>query len=145
MREILFRGQIRRKGEKIKNFAGDPMPSKWVYGGVSQSKYTFSVIYGQKPVAQYPVYSDTVGQYTGLTDKNDKEIFEGDIVSTPKYGVDDGRGRNYCGKDKFVVRYADGTYTLENKRRVFCLRPDADAEVIGNIYDNPELLEAKNG
>ena len=44
------------------------------------------------------------------------------------------------GKDKFAVGYADGTYTLTNGRRRFYLRPDADVEVIGNRWDNPELL-----
>ncbi len=91
----------------------------------------------------YPVDPATVGQYTGLTDKNGKKIFEGDIVATPKYGIDNEKGQNYSGKDKFAVGYSDGTYTLENGRRRFCLRPDVDAVVCGNIYDNPELLEAK--
>lgn len=93
--------------------------------------------------SEYQVASDTVGQYTGMTDKNEVKIFEGDIVSTPKYGVDNGKGQNYSGKDKFVVGYSDGTYTLENSWRKFCLRPDIDAVVCGNIYDSPELLEVK--
>ena len=44
MREILFRGQLRRKGEKV-NMAGEPLPSIWKYGGVSQIKPGGAVIY----------------------------------------------------------------------------------------------------
>lgn len=50
MRELLFRGQTRRKGEKILNMRGDPAPSKWVYGGVFQGAGDFSVMYSAHPV-----------------------------------------------------------------------------------------------
>lgn len=90
---------------------------------------------------KYRADSNTVCQYTGLKDKNGKKMFEGDIISTPKYGVDNGKGQNYSGKDRFLIGYGDGTYYLENKLRKFCLRPDSTCEVIGNIFDNPELLE----
>lgn len=142
-REILFRGKRLDNGE-------------WAYGYLEKRP---SAIQGPDyggpwyiwtpPVdpddsgGYYNVDPATVGQYTGLMDKIGKKIFGGDIVTTPKYGVDNGKGQNYSGKDKFVVGYSDGTYTLENGRRKFCLRPDIDAAVCGNIYDNPELLEVK--
>lgn len=87
------------------------------------------------------VYPETVGQYTGLNDMTGKKIFEGDIVETPKFGVDDGRGRNYPGKDNFLVGFENGTYFLQNKNRRFCLRPDETVKIIGNIHDNPEMFE----
>ena len=143
-REILFRGKRLDNGE-------------WTYGSfipdlleVYQNKsekwlgdWGFIKPFGKTKEERLMVEVNraTVGQYTGLTDENGKKIFEGDIVKTSKYGVDNGRGQNYSGKDKFAVGYADGTYTLTNGRRRFYLRPDADVEVIGNRWDNPELVE----
>lgn len=82
----------------------------------------------------------TLGAYTGIADKNGKMIFDGDIVRTKKYGKERG-GCNWSDYDVFQVAYADGGYHLFNKWRRFNLRPDTGAEVIGNIYDNPDLLE----
>ena len=128
MREILFRGKRKDTGE-------------WVYGN-----YLYDGVY-KKHYLTKPgefcgeVIPETLGQYTGVKDKNGKEIFEGDIIKTPKYGAENGKGVNFNGADRFVVRYANGTYVLENIKRSFCLRPDISAEIIGNVHDNPELLE----
>ena len=135
MREILFRG--REKGG-----------TKWFEGDMSYLVHDKCACYifppnGYDSPDRYEVDPATVGQYTGLTDKNGAKIFEGDIISTPKFGVDSGKGVNFSGKDKFIVGYDDGTYLLENRLRRFCMRPDKGAEVIGNIYDNPELMEDK--
>jgi len=71
----------------------------------------------------------TLLQFTGLFDKNDKEIYEGDIVA---WGWQKkGKGEVVYEHDQFVVRYNNGFMYFQH--------PEA-YEIIGNIYENPELL-----
>lgn len=144
MREILFRGQTRRKGEKVW-MDGSPVESNWVYGGVLCGSGDHSIIYQTDPdIEKKVVYTDTIGQYTGLTDKNGTKIFEGDIV---KFKHDDELGkkiyyRNYA--VEFVNTYVTYGLRLRNGSIHFPFKRSTalqhDAEVIGNIYDNPELI-----
>lgn len=130
MREILFRGQLRRKGEKV-NMAGEPLPSIWKYGGVAQYGGG-AVIYQAEPeIKKFPVYGDTVGQYTGLTDKNGVKIFEGDIV---RIG-----GVNYLVIFNTLGGCAE--FALKDDAPFGFDYVNVPMEVVGNIYDNPELLE----
>lgn len=128
MREILFRGQTRRKGEKVW-MDGSPVDSNWVEGyGVCMGKGDFSVIYAGSPVEKFPVYTDTVGQFTGMTDKNGEKIFEGDIL----------RSANI-----FVVNFENGAFVLlfgEDGSEYTHDHFLDEMEIIGNIHDNPELL-----
>ena len=147
MREILFRGQTRRLGEKVW-MNGEKVPSNWVYGGVCHGKYAFSIIYGsmdeerENPIEKHVVYTDTVGQYTGLTDKNGKKIFEGDIVVCSQE-----INGNFIDKHIEIgyVEMKHGAFGLHRKQGYY--RPfkdwleDYEYEVIGNIHDNPELLK----
>lgn len=143
MRELLFRGQQRKKGEKVR-LDGSPVESSWFYGnGVFQSKGDFSIIYQSEPeFSKHSVYSDTVGQYTGLTDKNGVKIFEGDIVEDIDAGL---LGRvifatatnGYDGMAGFMVDDIDDG--LQNYNSFW-----GSVEVIGNIHDNPELLDCLN-
>jgi hypothetical protein len=151
MREILFRGQTRRFGEKIKNFAGDPMPSNWVYGGVCQGTGDFSIIYGsmdmklEAPTEKHVIYTDTIGQFTGLTDKNGTKIFEGDIVK---------HTRTLWGKDNSdigVILWCENickfyrTSKFDTMDKVEIWKDTAlDYEIIGNIHDN-KLEDFENG
>lgn len=138
MREILFRGQTRRKGERIINVRGDKCDSNWVYGGIfpQNNGGDFAIIYQQTPeIKKYTVYADTVGQYTGVTDKNGVKIFEGDIV---RYGdtihevvFEQRNGTAYFG----LVYSENGTLPFGHYQDL------RQIEVIGNIHDNPELLK----
>lgn len=153
MREILFRGKSKsiNKGKWIEGYIvklgkesfSDPerygICNKAIPIGGSAVCYNLKID---------EVIPETVGQYTGLTDKNDNKIFEGDIISaitldTGKeqtavvcFGnfIDENNGDEYIG---FFIEF-DGIKTTitqlameECKNRI---------EVIGNIYDNPELL-----
>lgn len=147
MREILFRGQTRRKGEKVRK-DGSPVESNWVYGGVLKGNGDHSIIYQTEPdIEKKVVYTDTLGQFTGLTDKNGTKIFEGDIVEGVAYSG------NFVGIivwideiGGFGVRYKkrQEATAWENSSILKCAskgRTDEfTAEIIGNIYDNPELI-----
>lgn len=151
MREILFRGQTRRYGEKVR-MNGDKLPGNWVYGGCFQGTEDFSIIYGTKDESglissldKYVVYSDTVGQYTGLTDRSGKKIFEGDIVEGHYHSAwrhDLQRCEVAYGRDGFEARHY---VNCGDEWRYFTYRVlfSKDVVVIGNIHDNPELLEEK--
>ena len=77
-------------------------------------------------------------QSTGLKDKNDKEIFEGDVVKMAK---------NVYSEPTYyeVVRHRGGVYRIESERHgcELWLR-HTDCEIAGNIYENPELLEVSS-
>lgn len=151
MREYLFRGQTRRYGEKVK-LNGEKIKSNWVYGGIfpQNGDGDFAIIYQQEPtIEKYPVYADTVGQYTGLTDKNGTKIFEGDILEADVF-----KNLNRC-KTIWTVEYKErfsqgNGYYFYGKNRRFNARAtqstiiNTHATVIGNIYDNLELLKREN-
>lgn len=126
MREILFRGKRKDNGE-------------WVQGYLyrSSEKLNPFIMLKSEKGASYEVNADTVGQYTGLTDKNGTKIFEGDIVDFSK--------RPDNGDYGTVIYDADETaFGIEYYNIYRGLGENyypKNIEVIGNIYDNPELLE----
>lgn len=148
-REILFRGQHRRKGEKVK-LDGTPVESKWVYGGICQFNEDRSIIYQTKPeFKKYSVYTDTVGQYTGLTDRNGRKIFEGDIIKyVDKYGQEVLSYIVEWSKDScmFFLKCIGFDDRFDSNFDVFYGEPEP-FEIIGNIHDNPELVrkDEENG
>lgn len=142
MREVMFRGRMSDS-------------EKWVFGYYcsfnggadifvpfteEEKKANEGHIFSAVGGLWYSVRSETVGQFTGLTDKNGKKVFEGDIFATR------------CNKG--VIAFDDdmGTFGFQIWWKGF---PDDFAtlkefgkpnfEIIGNIYDNPELLEGFNG
>ena len=125
MREILFRGKRADNGE-------------WAYGMPCYGDDTFTIS-GVEAGLQigdvYDVDPATVGQFTGLTDKNGKKIFEGDIINGyTMTGMNDRRGEPVTWSELF-----SGWYAGENKSMYGGL--GEIYEVIGNIHDNPELVE----
>jgi uncharacterized phage protein (TIGR01671 family) len=126
MREILFRG---------KNDAGE-----WLYGYLTKpAGNPCFIIDGDEYFGG--VIEETIGQYTGLKDKNRTKIFEGDIIKIPedwdKYGINAG--------ELFEVYFDYGGFRLKPKIykdcRGFWLEDDGEFEIISNIHDNHKLLE----
>lgn len=142
MREILFRGQTRRYGEKVK-LNGEKIKSNWVYGGIfpQNGDGDFAIIYQQEPtIEKRVVYADTVGQYTGMVDKNGTKIFEGDILDFSDRSDGDGYGVVVydTNETEFGIVYDS---LFEGLGRHYHSK---NIEVIGNIYDNPELVGDEN-
>ena len=137
MREILF------KAKRIDN-------GEWVYGGVlHQTDYyrdyedKYFIIDGKCTVdydigEEFEVDKNTICQYTGLKDKNDKKIFEGDLILL--------MNRWYCAVEYDVenARFILNGEYVKNEDEVthssFAPYYQNEIEVIGNIFDNPELL-----
>ena len=144
MREILFRGKRTDCGEWVE---GDLIEMNW------HNKPSTYCIMPKTPVTyNYPVIPETVGQYTGLTDKNGVRIFEGDIVKGIAYSVE--RIGVIVWIDEiasFGVRYFKSVNSTawENSSILHCASmgktDEFAAEIIGNIHDNPELLEGGGG
>ena len=138
MREILFRGKRIDNGEWLEGaFLNDRDGAFYICPSASD------ISYGdggnrRRIGCWYKVDQSTVGQYTGLNDKNGKRIFDGDIAKVLQ------------GKDKDIayVGFENGAFMLYPKTGNIYERTlweywynDWDVEVIGNITDNPELLE----
>ena len=131
MREILFRGKRTDNSEWVEGYYSySPEIDKHMII-TADLAHPFGTNFGF-----YKVIPETVGQFTGLTDKNGRKIFEGDIVE---------RGGRI-----WLVEYSNKygqfmmtTYTEKgiSWSRSFDLIPPDWCEVIGNIYDNPELLK----
>ena len=124
MREILFRGKSKsiNKGE-------------WTYGSFVEDTDLNACCIRDKSLVYELVDRETVGQFTGLTDKKGKKIFEGDIVEISW------KGNVICVGD---IRYDEASCRFviyEDYIFPYGFDNTTTFEVIGNIYDNKELLE----
>lgn len=125
MREILFRG---KRDDNLAWIEG------YIYRITENQEMPFLMMKDYHGIT-YPVYPDTVGQFTGLTDKNGTKIFEGDVVHMRTSGLS-GHGE---------IVYKDGSFGIEDKKRnrFYYMYHDAIYRVEGNIHDNPELMEGE--
>ena len=155
MREVLFRGKRTDNGEwvisgNLIQFIVDDEDTRYfipikgsICSGITDKNNNLVEIHD---AAFYNVIPETVGQYTGLTDKNGKKIFEGDIIENINqriFVVEYGRHDLDCCNCCYESHDALGFYmknefgSAESDEKVW-----EDIEVIGNIHDNPELLRS---
>jgi hypothetical protein len=129
VREILFRGRTPETGNPIRGNRGE-----WVSGpGITVDKSGCVQIRAHEEcgTVNYSVDAETVGEWTGLHDKNGAKIFEGDLV---RIYMDVLRVKWHEPFASFVLSHADADLLV-----TFDEYEDADYEVIGNVHDNPEL------
>lgn len=127
MREILFRGKRTDNGEWVYG-----VPTKDGRGEMVMVENIFECEeYNCRGANCLYVDENTVGQYTGLKDKNGTKIFEGDIVLL--------KGD----EEPYQVAFDESCFQVYGNSICYVMDNfyDHDIEVIGNIYDNPELLE----
>ena len=131
MREIKFRGKGIYKGKDV----------GWLYGdlvthyNLDNEIYRFIRYYPPSHIEERRVYPETIGQYTGLKDMNGVEIYEGDVL----------QGKS---KRMFSVQYNSKiagfvACAVDDRQETPCMNYGTmqSYKIIGNIHDNPELLE----
>ena len=138
MREILFRGKRVDNGRWAEGYYRhhkSKVTSEEISQILADDGFGFHWV---------QIIPDSMGQYTGLTGKNGKRIFEGDIIKIP----DDYDEFGHNAGEIYEVYFCLGGFRLKpkyTKAKGYWLEDDRTVEVIGNIHDNPELLEGESG
>ena len=126
MRTIKFRGKIKVTG-------------KWMYGDITR---LYEDEFMQIDISDWDVFPETIGQFTGIVDRNGEEIYEGDIIQTY-----DSKGKPILHEVYYLeseARFATKLIGYENLNEGSLTQKwinELDFEVIGNIFDNRELLQ----
>lgn len=163
MKEILYRAKAINRNPNM-NYRTNYQNGDWVYGLISrlEEDYDICEMTDKSGVSGIDVDRKTICEYTGLTDKNGNKVFEGDIVRTQAYRTKayskSAKEKRFIGVVKYFEHKWNGTdkrfvnHVFENGYRVEIIGDMEnfthggwsdfwDCEIIGNIYDNPELLE----
>ena len=128
MRTIKFRGKIKASG-------------KWMYGDITR---LYEDEFMQIDISDWDVFPETIGQFTGVVDRNGVEIYEGDIIQTY-----DSKGKPILHEVYYLeseARFATKLIGYENLNEGALTQKwinELDFEVIGNVFDNNELLQNK--
>lgn len=128
MRTIKFRGKIKASG-------------KWMYGDITR---LYEDEFMQIDISDWDVFPETIGQFTGIVDRNCVEIYEGDIIQTY-----DSKGKPILHEVYYLeseARFATKLIGYENLNEGSLTQKwinELDFEVIGNVFDNNELLQNK--
>jgi uncharacterized phage protein (TIGR01671 family) len=137
MRDIRFRGKRSDNGE-------------WIYGYIQFSKDKSSAWICESKEDdwtvknQFPNHPETVGQYTGLKDKNGKEIYEGDILHHVWNS-----GHDHMLETTSFVKWYNAAFFVDDLKRsdwmlsMHTLADWATVEIIGNIHEHPHLLDGE--
>ncbi|EAG2929911.1 hypothetical protein M0921_003025 [Listeria monocytogenes] len=134
MREIEFRGKA------IHPNSLEQIVGSWAYGGIFENKIISRNLdmdsHYHGFISEIEIDIKTIGQYTGLKDKNGKKIFEGDIVNCKFFD-------RMVGDIAGVINFIDCVWAVSDfkNKRLYQLIDVDNIEVIGNIYENPELME----
>lgn len=148
-REILFRGfspdnYYEKVGKDTIIINGKTIQGFWEYGYYSEDTGTPTILNND---GDYIVIPETVGQYTGINDKNGKKIFEGDIIKYKYSEWDEEESEiNYV---EYGSEWGYPSFDLhdnnleDNALSEIVESGNYDFSVVGNIFSNPELLESE--
>lgn len=136
MREILFRGKNIKGGQFIYGDLRQDKDLETTY--ISGYSYYAGTLGTEREPFEYEVDPDTVGQYTGIKDINREQIFDGDIISIQPYTLENAMYKNAI--VKWCSKSASFQILIGSEIRYFDEISNEAFEVIGNIYDNPNLV-----
>ena len=153
-RDIKFRAKDKDGCWRYGNLATGIYKGGWCPVIQEEYEYEYESLPIMESLKEYWIINNkTIGQYTGLKDKNGKEIYEGDVLKQVKKSSREGYESTSYDKNNFEVVFKYGSFWLQRPYgdsayiRDF---PNIDEfvgfecfEIVGNIYENPELLETE--